>query len=86
MKSITLFFIVLFIISCLPRYIESQGAPEAGAPSTVTSVDVSLTTVPVPTTSTTTIPVASTSLVSRKLSSLQSLPFNIYVLIIYLQS
>lgn len=74
MKSITLFFIVLFIISCLPRYIESQGAPDAGAPSTVTSVDVAPTTVPVPTTSTTTIPVESTSFVSRKLSSLQSLP------------
>jgi hypothetical protein len=67
MKSITLFFIVLFIISCLPRYIESQGAPgEPAAPSTVTSVDVVPTTVPVPVTSATTVPVASTTLVSRK--------------------
>ena len=43
MKSITLFFIILFIISCLPRYIDSQEQPQTPTTTNVITSSSSVT-------------------------------------------
>ena len=62
MKSITLFFIALITIACLPSYIESQGT---GPAPTVVQVSTTSATVPVQAT-TSLSSVTATTVVSRK--------------------